>query len=173
MMTRWENWRSTLISSPAANCCELPSPSGRQTFSSPCILKLCPFVPFLVAPTLMTPSKDLSFDSVSDKEAERWRWMGGWKIQTDEWGKEGCEAHGLLRGSAGKACPQERKEEELREVKMREKRGGKSKIKKRGWAENEGSTFIIISLFPDKPATFLMTPVRVCVYLGLISVAGK
>ena len=40
--------------------------------------------------------------------------------------------HGLLRGSAVKACPRERKKEEVREVKMREERGGKSKIKKKG-----------------------------------------
>lgn len=86
-MTRWENWRSTLISSPAANCCELPSPSGRQTLSSPYILKLCPFVPFLVAPTLMTPSEDLSFDSVSDKEAEME--VDGRMKDTDRWAGKG------------------------------------------------------------------------------------
>lgn len=40
--------------------------------------------------------------------------------------------HGLLRGSAEKACPKERREEELRKVKMRIKRGGKTKIKKKG-----------------------------------------
>lgn len=54
------------------------------------------------------------------------------------------------------------RQEEVREVKMREKRGGNvpDKEKGNGAEGNEESTFIIISLFPDKPTTFLMTPMR-------------
>lgn len=159
-MTRWGIERSTLISSPASNCCELPFPHqvAIKPFLPPYILKVCPFAPFLVAPTLMTPREDLSFDSVSDKEAERRRWVGGWKIWTDERGKEGCAVHGLLRGSEEKACPRERKEEEVREVKMREKRGGKSKIKKKRMGGEWGDHHFPFFQTSHPP---LMTPVRV------------
>lgn len=54
------------------------------------------------------------------------------------------------------------RQEEVREVKMREKRGENEPNKEKGNSveENEESTFIIISLFPDKPTTFLMTSMR-------------
>lgn len=55
------------------------------------------------------------------------------------------------------------REEEVREVKMREKRDGNEpdQEKEKGGEENEEGTFIIISPFLDKPATFNMTPMRV------------
>lgn len=43
MTSRRENGRSNLISSPAANCCELTLPSGRQTLSLPPSYKTLPF----------------------------------------------------------------------------------------------------------------------------------
>lgn len=48
------------------------------------------------------------------------------------------------------------RQEEVREVKMREKRSENEPNKEKGNSveENEESTFIIISLFPDKPTTF-------------------
>lgn len=54
------------------------------------------------------------------------------------------------------------RQEEVREVKMRERRDGNEpdRGKGNGVEENEESTFIIISLFPDKPTTSLMTPMR-------------
>lgn len=103
-MKRQERWRSTQISSPAANCCELPRLSGRQSLSFLFSLKICPFVPFLVA------NDDQPRPQLWQRQKRRDG--GGWEDERNgrmKGGMQGYEGHGSLRGSAEKACPQKGK----------------------------------------------------------------
>lgn len=170
MTTRWKNGRWNLISSPAANCSEVTSPSGNTSPPNHPVFKTLPFCSFPGCTGFNDAQQRLAL----------------WQCQRQR-GSE-TEVEGRMKGWAGyrgeaslritdrvrrEGASPGRKEGEAREVKRREKRDGNKPDKEsenRSWEE---SAFIIISLFPDKPAIFLMTPMRVWIRARIMSTAGK